>query len=165
MDKVDIVLTVINVILTFFSGVGAYKSIKYFRKSRNLTIYAQTNKALIEIQKMLSKLPEALSASNMGMRGKKGFSLQNTLCNIGQELNSSLIEIRSSLPSEYTQEFGRLQDDTSFSLQKYINSFISGEAVTEKGINSTEYNLCQTRLVAMQDYLKRLVSETEEKLK
>ena len=165
MDALDSVLTVINVILAVVSGVGAYKSLKYFRKSRNLTIYAQTNKALIEIQKMLSKLPEALSASNMGMRGKKGFSLQNTLCSIGKELNSSLIEIRSSLPSEYSQKFGSLQDDTSFSLQRYINSFISGEAVTENGIDSTEYNLCQTRLVAMQDYLKRLVSETEEKLK
>lgn len=163
MDKVDIVLTVINVILTVFSGVGAYKSIKYFRKSRNLTIYAQTNKALIEIQKMLSKLPEALSASNK--RGKKGFSLQNTLCNIGQELNSSLNEIRSSLPSEYSQEFGNLQDDINFNLQRYINSYISGEAMTENGIDSTEYNLCQIRLVAMQDYLKKKVSETEEKLK
>lgn len=121
MDILDIVLTIINVILAVISGVSAYNSLKYFRKSHNLTIYAQTNKALIEIQKMLIKLPEALSASNMGMRGKKGFSLQNTLCNIGQELNSSLIETRSSLPSEYTQEFGRLQDDTSFSLQKYIN--------------------------------------------
>lgn len=165
MDKVDIVLTVINVILTFFSGVGAYKSIKYFRKSRNLTIYAQTNKALIEIQKMLCKLPEALSASSMGMRGKKGFSLQNTLGNIGRELNSSLIEIRSSLPSVYTSEFGRLQDDRSFSLQKYINSLISGEAVTENGLDLDKYNLCQNRLMTLQDNLKRWISETEEKLK
>ena len=70
MDKVDIVLTVINVILAVISGLSAYNSLKYFRKSHNLTIYAQTNKALIEIQKMLSKLPEALSASNMGMTHK-----------------------------------------------------------------------------------------------
>ena len=102
MDILDIALTIINVILAVVSGVGAYKSLKYFRKSHNLTIYAQTNKALIEIQKMLRKLPEALSASSMGMRGKKGFSMLNTLGNIGRELNSSLIEIRSSLPSVYT---------------------------------------------------------------
>ena len=59
MDILDIALTIINVILAVVSGVGAYKSLKYFRKSHNLTICAQTNKALIEIQKMLSKLPEA----------------------------------------------------------------------------------------------------------
>ena len=76
-----------------------------------------------------------------------------------------MIEIRSSLPSEYTQEFGRLQDDTSFSLQKYINSLISGEAVTENGLDLDKYNLCQNRLMTLQDNLKRWISETEEKLK
>lgn len=42
----------------------------------------------------------------------------------------------------------KLSFDTLFS---EINSFISGEVVTEDGIDSTKYNLCQTRLVAMQD--------------
>ena len=59
----DIVLTIINVILAVVSAFGAWNSIKYFRKSKNLTIFAQTNKALVEVQKMLIKLPEALSAS------------------------------------------------------------------------------------------------------
>lgn len=93
MVNSDSILTGINILLTIISGIGAYKSIKYFRKSRNLTIFAQTNKALIEIQKMLIKLPEALTASNMAMRGKKGMNLQNRICNIGQELNISLTEI------------------------------------------------------------------------
>ena len=61
MSKLDIGLTVINVVLAIISGVGAYRSIKYFRKSRNLAIYAQTNTALTEIQKVLMKLPEALA--------------------------------------------------------------------------------------------------------
>ena len=52
MGVIDTFLTVINIILTVVSLVGAYKSIKYFRKSKNLTIFAQTNKALIEIQKI-----------------------------------------------------------------------------------------------------------------
>ena len=47
----DTVLTIINVILTVVSAVGAWNSIKYFRKSKNLTIFAQTNKALVEVQK------------------------------------------------------------------------------------------------------------------
>lgn len=42
----------------------------------------------------------------------------------------------------------KLSFDTLFS---EINSFISGEVVTEDGIDSTKYNLCQARLVAMQD--------------
>lgn len=47
----DVVLTIINVILAVVSAFGAWNSIKYFRKSKNLTIFAQTNKALVEVQK------------------------------------------------------------------------------------------------------------------
>ena len=46
----DVVLTIINVILAVVSAFGAWNSIKYFRKSKNLTIFAQTNKALVEVQ-------------------------------------------------------------------------------------------------------------------
>ena len=45
MVNSDSILTGINILLTIISGIGAYKSVKYFRKSRNLTIFAQTNKA------------------------------------------------------------------------------------------------------------------------
>ena len=164
MVNSDSILTGINILLTIISGIGAYKSVKYFRKSRNLTIFAQTNKALIEIQKMLIKLPEALTASNMAMRGKKGMNLQNRICNIGQELNISLTEIGANIPSEYSEKFRELQNDGIFNLQVYINSYISGEAVKIDQIDSDDYNLCQQRLVSMQEYLKKITVETEEKL-
>lgn len=166
MDELDVALTVINVILAFVSGVGSYKSAKYYRKSRNLTILAQTNKALIEVQKMLNKLPDALSASNIiAKRGRKGFSLQNTLCEIGNELNANLTEIYSNIPTEHSVKLRELQSENGFNLQNYINSFISGEAINEGAINSNDYNRCQERLLAMQEYLKKIVEETEEKLK
>ena len=95
MGMLDVILTIINVLLAIVSGLGAYKSVKYFQKSKSLTIFAQINKALVEIQKMLIKLPEALSASNSSRRRRKGFSLRNTLCDIGQELNANLNEINS----------------------------------------------------------------------
>lgn len=162
---IDIVLTAINVILAIVSGIGAYKSVKYFRKSHNLAIYAQTNVVLIEIQKMLLKLPEALSACNKVKRGKKGFNLQKTLCDIGEELNKSLTEIGSNIPTEYLKEFRDLQNEGTFNLQIYINSYINGEVLKENTIDSNEYALCHARLTAMHDYLKEIVSKTEERLK
>ena len=150
MVNSDSILTGINILLTIISGIGAYKSVKYFRKSRNLTIFAQTNKAL--------------TASNMAMRGKKGMNLQNRICNIGQELNISLTEIGANIPSEYSEKFRELQNDGIFNLQVYINSYISGEAVKIDHIDSDDYNLCQQRLVSMQEYLKKITVETEEKL-
>lgn len=165
MKEVDIALTVINVLLAILSGVGAYKSVKYFKKNRNLNILAQTNKALIEIQKMLIKLPEALSASSKSRAGKKGFSLQNTLCDIGQELYKSLMEITSNISAEYSEEFGDLQKEGEFDLKNYINSYISGDAIKENVIDSDDYNRCQETLLKMQDYLKKLVIKTEDKLR
>ena len=161
----DITLTIIDVILAIASGLGAYKSVKYFRKSKKLTIFAQTNKALVEIQKMLIKLPEALSASNSSRRGKKGLSLRHTLCDIGQELNVNLNEINSNIPAEYSDQFRQLQNKDGFNLQVYINSYISGDAVKDNGIDSEDFNSCQARLLEMQDYLKKVALETEEKLK
>ena len=165
MTMLDIGLTVINVILAIVSGIGAYKSAKYFQKSKNLTIFAQINKALVEVQKMLVKLPEALSASNLSRRGKKGLSLHNTLCDIGQELNTNLTEINSNIPPEYIDRFRQLQNKNGFNLQTYINSYISGDAVNVEGIDSEDFNTCQARLLEMQDYLKKVALEIEEKWK
>lgn len=165
MKVFDIILTGINVLLAIASAFGAWKSLKYYKKSKNLSIYTQVNKSLIEIQKMLIKLPEALSASSQSLRGKRGMSLQNTLCGIGQELNNSLMEIGADIPIEYSDDLKRLQNDGDFELQKYINSFISGEAVKENCIDFNDFNLCQERLKEMQEYLKRKSSDVGEKLK
>lgn len=161
----DVILTVVNVVLAIISGLGAYNSLKYFRKSKNLTIFAQTNKALVEVQKMLIKLPDALSASNSSRRGKKGLSLHNTLCDIGQELNANLTEINSNIPAEYSDKIRQLQNKDGFNLQIYINSYISGNVVKENGIDSDDFYACQARLLEIQDYLKKAAMETEEKLK
>ncbi len=165
MGMLDVILTIIDVILAIISGLGAYNSVKYFQKSKNLTIFAQTNKALVEIQKMLIKLPEALAASNVSRRGRKGFSLHNTLCDIGQELNASLNEINSNIPADYSVQIRQLQNKDGFNLQAYINSYISGDAVKDNGIDSEDFNSCQARLLEMQDCLKKAVLETAEKLK
>ena len=48
---------------------------------------------------------------------------------------------------------------------RYINSYISGDAVQNNGIDSEDFNVCQVRLLEIQDYLKKAALETEEKLK
>lgn len=56
----DVVLTIANIILTITSGIGAYNSLRYFRKSKNLTIFAQTNKVLVEVQKNIDKVTRSI---------------------------------------------------------------------------------------------------------
>ncbi len=114
---------------------------------------------------MMYKLPEVLEAVSKARRKVKGFSLQNSLCSIGTDLNNSLIEIISLLPFHYSQEFIALQRDDKFNLQEYINSLISGEIVLENEIKLEGYNMCQEKLVLMHDSLKKQIAKTEEKIK
>lgn len=158
------ILTVINIILTVVSAVGAFKSIAYYKKSKKLEILTQSNKSLIEIQKMLKKLQDALSASNKASSVRKGFSLKNTLRDIGKELDNSLREIEFSIPTEYIYEFKRYKKMAHL-ICIYINSYISGEAIKEDVISSREYNLCQIRLIEIERWLKKVISDNEEKLK
>ena len=77
----------------------------------------------------------------------------------------TLTEINSNRPAEYSGELRQLQNKDGFNLQTYINSYISGDAVKDNGIDSEDFNSCQAKLLEIQDYLKKVALETEEKLK
>ncbi|MDE5558722.1 MAG: hypothetical protein K2J32_13730 [Ruminococcus sp.] len=60
MNVWDVVLTVINVGITIASGASAFKSWKYYKKNNALSTHTNINKALLKIEKMKRKLPEAI---------------------------------------------------------------------------------------------------------
>ena len=167
MKAVDIVFLIINVVLAIISGFGAYKSNTYFKKSKHITIYAQTSQSYNELGEMLKKLPDALAA--VSSKDKKGFSVKNTIRDIGTELSNHLNTIMETIPSEYSNEFRNLQKTTTFELSKYINSLIDGTAIVEESGSTTlkrsAFDTCQERLREMQEYLKKKIVEEEEKLK
>mgnify|MGYP006886764690 CR=1 FL=1 len=51
-----------------------------------------------------------------------------------------------------------------FNLQIYVNSYISGNAVRDNGIDSGDFNACQARILEIQDYLKKVALEIEENI-
>ncbi len=166
MNTGDIVILIINILITIASGIGAYNSIRYFKKSRHITIYAQTNKALGEIDEMLKRLPEALAAASTY---KKGFSPEITIRKIGTEMADHLNAIMSSLPSSYSDDFRVIQKTESFDLSQYINSLIDGTAIKDdndrKTLGRDSFDACQECLREMQEFLKKRIAEEEEKLK
>ena len=111
-------------------------------------------------------LPEALAAT---ANPKKGFSVENAIRDYGTKLSGNLNEIMSAIPTEYSNEFQKLQKDGTFILEQYINSFIDGSAIVEenerKTLQRASFDKCQERLRAMQMFLKRKIAEEEEKLK
>lgn len=161
----DTIILVINIIITLISGIGAFNSIRYFKKSKHITIYAQTNQALNEVGEMLSLLPEALDAATTT---KKGFNSENAVKDIGKKLAGHLNSIMSTIPAEQSAEFRQLQRSYNFELSNYINSLIDGTAIIidndRQTLRRVPFDTCQERLRAMQEFLKKKISEEEGKL-
>ena len=158
---------IINIVLTVISVVGAYKSLRCFKKSKRITIYAQSNKALNELSEMLNLLPEVLACASSAE--KKGFNLENAVSEKGTELVKHLNAIMNAIPSEYSVEFRALQKRSSFDLEKYIHSLIDKSAVIEengrKTLERINFDTCQERLLEMQECLKNKIDKEEGRLK
>ena len=162
MDKV---LTIINAIATVIAIISAIRSHTYYKKSRALVDYTNMSKTLVEIEKMLLKLPEAFSATNRSrQKSGRGVNLEKVICDIGLELSTSYNEIHSCVPSEYAENLFALETTCDFELLKYINGYISGEALTNGMLDATQYTKCQTQLMKMQDFLKKNIDAMPEKI-
>ena len=73
----DVILTIVSAICTVVSLIGAYKSIKYYKKSKQLTVYANTNVSLVEVQKIIATFTEILKLANTA-RSQRALILQNS---------------------------------------------------------------------------------------
>lgn len=164
MGLVDIGITAINVIITGMSFWGAARSVKYYKKSKSLTAHTNLTKALLEIDKMLSKLPDALSATNKG-REKRGESQKNIIESIGKKLAVSYNEIHRCIPVDLSDALTEIEKTDSFNLQTYINEYINGDAIAKYTLNMDKYNQCQECLLKMQVFLKKKIDEKQEELK
>lgn len=162
----DTALTIANIIITGISCVGAYKSRRYYRKSRNITILTQVKQALNEISEMLQRLPDVLLTTN---NKRKGFNPTNAVREIGKELSDHLNKAMDVVSADYSNEFRELQKNYSFDLPKYINSMMDGTVLKQDNdrliLDRLGFDQCQEQLRMMQQFLKKKVSEAEEKLK
>lgn len=155
----DIVLLIVNIVITFISGVGALNSIYHFRRNRNIANYAQANQALGEINKMLHRLPDVLMEINS----------VNTIKEIGKDLSDYLNAAMDAIPSDYSMAFRKLQKKNGFDLTHYINAMIEGRILIYINNRTTldlhSFALCQERLREMQEFLKKKMAEEKDKLK
>lgn len=157
----------INIGFAIGSSIGAYKSFRYFKKSKHITIYAQSNKVVGELGEMLELLPDALAAASSVE--KRGFNAENAVSETGTKLAKHLNVIMREIPPEYSTEFRGLQKTNCFDLEQYIHSLIDKSAVIEENGRKTlkrgDFDTALEHLRAMQEFLKKKIAEEEEKLK
>lgn len=160
----DIVLTIVSVICTIFSIIGAVRSNMYFKKSRQLTIYANTNVAFMETQKIIATFPELLKlASNIGNRGTNSVK---AVAKHGENIKKSINKIRESLSVEDCKEIQDILNTRELKVEEYIDSFITGEVlVDEKFVHDTKFTKCQDKFCDIQLLLKKKLENVSEKLK
>lgn len=162
----DTVITIINVILVIISCVGAWKSIHYFKKTKELTVYAQAADIIDEVNEMLSILLKALEIANQKVKKRdRGRNYDRGILNCGKELIAHYQEIEKNIPSRYHNNLNGILNKGGFDFIKYLNSYVSGEAMKEEGLDHNDFARCQERLYGLQRFLKEERDTIEEKLK
>ena len=155
---------IINLVLTIISGYGAFRSVAYYKKSKQITIYANTNIAYIESKKIIETFNKILRLANP--RTRRGINYVKEIAKNGTEIQSSITKIRENMSVEDFEEIKKILNSDELKVERYINSFISGSVLLNNElIIDSDFNLCQEKFYEMQTLNKKKLEDTEEKLK
>lgn len=164
MNWWDYLISGLGLVGTIFSLIGAYKANVYYKKSKQLTIYANTNIAFMESQKIIATLTEMLKLGNAFK--KRGTNYVSEVSQNGESIKVSINKIRESLPVEDYREINDLLNSQQPKVEAYIDSFITGAVlVDEKLIVDDDFNKCQQTFCDMQLLIKKKLENISEKLK
>lgn len=154
----------IDWVLTLLSVVGAYKSNAYYKKSKQLTIYASTNSALIETQSIINMLAELLDFARVPK--KRGVNNAMEVSRRGNNIKKSINKIRANLPAKDLREFNTIFDSADVNIDAYVDSLITGSICSEGNFsNDDSYYACDKFFKNIQLILKNNMENLEEKLK
>lgn len=127
-------------------------------------MYANTNVAFMETQKIMAAFPEILKLANNTR--KRGTNYVKEVAKHGENIKKSINKIRESLPVEDCKEIQGLLNSRELKVKEYIDSFITGEVlVDEEIVIDDKFNKCQNKFCEMQLLLKKKLEELSEKLK
>ena len=161
-------LTILSIGCTIFSAIGAWKSFKYYKKSRQITIYTNTNVALLEIEKIQDVLTDMLKLSNKSnkQRQLRGMSYENIVGENGEKIKKSINIIRKYVTYEDIKEIEKVLNSENMKVEQYIDSFITGSVLVDgKFIVDEQFKKCQEIFKSINLLMKKKLEEREENLK
>lgn len=163
-DYVSMGLTFVSAVCTFYSIKGAYNSNIYYKKSKQLTIYANTNAAYIEVKKIIATLTEMLKLANI--QKKPGRNYIKAVSENGENIKNSINKIRESLTAEDCKEINQLLNSQQLKVENYIDSFVTGAVlVNESFVIDDDFNKCHEKFCEMQLLIKEKLETIGEKIK
>lgn len=157
------VCTLIGAVCTYYSIKAARKSNEYYNKSKQLTIYANTNIAYIESKKIIETL---LEITKLGKVTRGNSYINNKVSLYGENIRKSIDKIRESLEVEDFKEINKILNSPQLKIDTYIDSFISGSVIVgERFVVDDKFNKCQQAFYDMQLLIKVKIENVGEKLK
>lgn len=159
----ETVLTVISILCTIVSGIGAYKSIKYYQKNKQLMTYVHKNVAYSEIKNVIDLMTEILKRSSPHQG--RGINREKEVSQLGISIKKSLDIIREQLSNENCDTILSVLNPNE--VRDYIESLITSPVLPNKTIDTTawqQFRDCETALYNIQNEIRKKLDESEEKI-
>ena len=158
------IMTGINIVCTGASFLGAAKSVLYYKKSKTISIYTNTNSAYLEIKNILNTFNEILSLVSIpqGKGKNKKIEIQKKYMFIKEKMDI----IRDNLTAKDNKILNELLNSNKFNLDKYLDSFIvNSNSIDIDNIINDDFYKCQKVFREIQLLMKSNLEKLSEKLK
>lgn len=161
----DYVFTGIGAICTLVSVCSARKASKYYKKSQNLTLFANNNVAYTESQKIVDTFTQLLKLANSKIQ-HRGSSIPKAVSQYGENIKKSLNIIRDKLPAEDYDEIEKILKSSSCNVEQYIDSIIACSTLEGNTFPIDEnFNNAQRTFHSVQRFLKTRSEKLEETIR
>lgn len=158
------IMTGINIVCTVVSILGAAKSVLYYKKSKTISIYTDTNSAYLEIKNILNTFNEILSLVSIpqGKGKNKRIEIKEKYMFIKERMDI----IRYNLTAKDNEILNELLNSNKFNLDKYLDSFIVNyNSIDIDNIINNDFYKCQKVFREIQLLMKSNLEKLSEKLK
>lgn len=158
------IMTGINIVCTVVSILGAAKSVLYYKKSKTISIYTDTNSAYLEIKNILNTFNEILSLVSIpqGKGKNKRIEIKEKYMFIKERMDI----IRYNLTAKDNEILNELLNSNKFNLDKYLDSFIVNyNSIDIDNIINDDFYKCQKVFREIQLLMKSNLEKLSEKLK
>lgn len=160
---IDYIITGIGLISTVASIIGAAKSISYYKKSKNLTVYANNNAAYIESQKIISLFGDFLKFA--APRENRGVNIPMEISQNADVIRKSIDQIREKLSVKDLEDVEKILSTDEFDVEEYIDSIITCAILEDNAFPvDANYYTAKKAFLEMQKLLKNKINQAEEAL-
>lgn len=162
---IDYVFTGISALCTIASIIGARKSNKYYKKSKNLTLFANSNVAYLESQKIIDTFTQLLKLTNSKIPSR-GTNTPRIVSQYGENIKTSLSVIREKLTADDVDKIEAILQKSTINIPRYIDSIIACAVLKDgKFALDDDFNKTQEAFYEVQKNLKSQSEKLEDTIK